>query len=174
MNDFEDFPGMQDSMGRIRDGSKPHRAGRKSPSRRRTPETSSAPADYFFEEDTMGIIRHPGNLDWVDERSSCNRTPREAPYGYSAHFKWREFDKRNPPEGIDAVHSDRMQQWNAEKYRAAFKGKGWIDALSKEKCKNAIRTYYDGKYECIGYAVECNVSNGYPVGLFFLKKVADD
>lgn len=107
--------------------------------------------------------------DWCFNDSE-NRSPREYPYSYSGHYLWREFDKHNVPKGIESVHSDRMMGWDYDKYKKAFHKAGFADNIKKEKAKEIIEIYYDGKYECVGYAIECNLSNGYPYGIFYIKE----
>lgn len=131
--------------------------------------------DGEYEYDEFGCIGEAGNAldrlksmyDWTDEHSRM-RTPQAHPYGFDGHFKWRDFDKNKTPKGLDMVYSDRMNQWDSEKYKEAFAGSGWIQGLDKKTSKEVIEKYYDGKYECVGYAVCCNVSNGYPIGMFYL------
>lgn len=108
------------------------------------------------------------NEDWCNEYGP-KRSPREYPYSYSAHYVWRDFDKKEMPKNISPIYSDRMKMWDRDKYMAVTKDTGWIEDISQSQAKNIIESYYDGKYECVGFARECNVSNGYGVGIFFIR-----
>ena len=108
-------------------------------------------------------------MDWCFENNS-GRTPREYPYSYDAHFSWRDFDKSDM-EGIDIVYSDRMRDWDPEKYKTALNtvGRCWIENISRDAAKRLIEIYYDGAYECVGFGRCCNMSSGYGIGLFYLR-----
>ena len=106
-------------------------------------------------------------VDWVDEGKQ-NLTRQHFPYSYDAHYKWRDFDKNAQPEGLTVVYSDRMQSWDYDKYAKATKNLGWIEDISKTQAKAVINSDYEGKYQCVGYAICCNVSNGYGIGMFFV------
>lgn len=101
--------------------------------------------------------------DWVDPTQT--RTPENYPYSFDAHYIWRENLK-----GASGVYSDRMWEWDREKAKMAFDGVGQRAIRDKQKTKKVIEKYYDGKYECVGYALCCNVSNGYEIGIFYLKE----
>ena len=108
-------------------------------------------------------------LDWCSEDDE-NFTPQQRPYSYSAHYTWRDFDKNDIPADVGSVYSDRMREWDTEVYTEATKGLGWIENISKSQAKKLIKTYYGGKYECVGFAKTCNVSNGYGLGIFFIRE----
>jgi len=115
-----------------------------------------------------GVV-HP-HMDWCFGESG--RSPREAPYGYDAHFAWRHFDKRNPPANMHSVYSDRMQQWDPEKFALARKAAGencWIENLTPDAARRFVEVYYDGTQECIGFGRCCNQATGYGIGLFYIR-----
>lgn len=114
-----------------------------------------------------GYLGYGGRrYDWVDP--FCTRTPEDHPYSYSAHYLWRTFADDAKPPGMAAIYSDRMARWDHDKYRAAMQGRGFIEGLSRQACEEVIESYHDGKFRCVGYAVCCNVSSGYPIGIFFI------
>lgn len=130
----------------------------------------------YFCEAYLGELtgsKHAG-YDWCFDSGLELHGPDSRPYGFDAYFIWRDFDKNDEEDmkGIHSVYSDRMREWNPEKYEAARKGKdlGWMDRLDRKKAVTFIKEYYDGKYECVGFGRACNVSNGYPLGIFFLKE----
>lgn len=128
----------------------------------------------YLDDHYGGMISRAGLMyDWC---WPCQQRTREQyPYSYDAHYKWRDFDKDNPPEGMDCIYSDRMMQWDYEKYEAARQkvDAGWIENISREKAEGIIDAYYDGKYKCVGFAACCNVSNGYGIGIFFIVPKED-
>jgi hypothetical protein len=126
----------------------------------------------YFEEVTGLTTRiRASRYDWCFSSGNNQRTPDEYPYSFDTYYLWRDFEESDM-EGIDSVYSDRMRDWEPEKFKAALEasGKGWIDRMTKERAKTFIKVYYDGKYECVGFGRGCNVSNGYPLGIFFLKE----
>jgi hypothetical protein len=121
---------------------------------------------------TLDSYTHNGYLaheyDWVSP-GLHNRTPGEALYGFSGYFLWRKFMQGD--ETVGGVYSDRMQQWDPEKWSEAMRGRkqNW-QTMSAQEAKEIIWAYYGSDYELVGYATECNVSNGYPLGIFFIRK----
>lgn len=109
-------------------------------------------------------------IDWAFP-SGSRRTRREYPYSYDAYFVWRDFDKHDQPKSIGGEYSDRLMQHDHKKYEKARDDSsgGWIEDISKEQAKKFIESYYDGKYECVGFAACCNVSNGYGIGIFYIQ-----
>lgn len=102
------------------------------------------------------------HYDWVDP--SRTRSPEEYPYSFDAHYIWRD-----DLTGATPIYSDRMWEWDWEKAKAAFKN-NQRGRRVKHECKEIIERYYDGKYECVGYALCCNVSNGYEIGIFYVRE----
>jgi hypothetical protein len=127
---------------------------------------------YYYEE-YMGLTHRLQRIryDWCFSSGREQRTPEEHPYSFDAYYLWRNFEKSDM-DGIDSVYSDRMRDWEPEKFEAAMEaaGKGWLDKMTEDRAKAFIKVYYDGKYECVGFGRCCNVSNGYPIGIFFLKE----
>lgn len=102
--------------------------------------------------------------DWVSPDQ--NRTPEEYPYSFSAHYLWREDDMKYAAP----IYADRMWQWDFDKAKVAF-GNSQRGYRTKEECKKIIESYYKGQYECVGYALSCNVSNGYEIGIFYVREL---
>lgn len=96
------------------------------------------------------------------------RTPQTHPYSFDEHMIWGD-------QGESCVHSDRMWQWDREKARAAFKGRGnqMAQPLLPNEAQEVIDAYYGkGEYTCVGYGLGCNQANGYPYGIFYIRKRA--
>lgn len=105
--------------------------------------------------------------DWVSP-GLHNQTPQESPYGFSGYYLWRDF--KSGDRTVDGVYSDRMAGWEPEKWAEAMRGRkqNW-QTMSRSEAEAIIKIYYGGRYTLVGYATECNVSNGYPVGIFFIR-----
>lgn len=116
-----------------------------------------------------GLIYGYKTYDWCFGGS---RTPESHPYSYDAFYVWRDFDK-DDMSGIGGEYSDRLQQWEPEKYAHARReaGMGAIENVTREQARKFIKAYYGGKYECVGYARCCNVSSGYGLGIFYIREV---
>lgn len=121
-------------------------------------------------------------MQWVNEYGErqydwCwpggTRTRESHPYSFDAHFIWKDWKGPNDKEACDVVYSDRMWQWDREKADKAFalvqRGQR-IGDLRKDACSKIIESYYDGKYECAAYALCCNQSTGYEIGIFWLRE----
>jgi hypothetical protein len=105
--------------------------------------------------------------DWVDPNK--NSSPEESPYSFDAFYIWRDFDKENMAKNISVFYTDRMFQWDYEKAKRAFEGRKGIETLTKDDCIKITKKYFGNKARCVGYALCCNVSNGYPIGMLFIK-----
>ena len=131
----------------------------------------------------MKTMMHDGerwvqDYDWVLEGST--RTPEQYPYGFDAHYLWRLFDKNVFPTGTrTTIYTDRMQEWDPAKYAAAIdpnstefgklsKGFSVFQAYAPD-AQIVVKRYFGENVACVGFAIACNVSNGYPLGIFILE-----
>jgi hypothetical protein len=107
------------------------------------------------------------SFDWVSP-GAHNRTPQDAPYSFDGYFLWRKFERGDPT--VNGIYSDRMQQWDPEKWSDAMRGRKqtWQN-MPQSEAIDIIQKYYGDDVELVGYATECNASNGYPLGIFFLR-----
>jgi len=113
---------------------------------------------------------HLLTYDWVSSDWEYPKTPEQYPYSFDSYYVWRDFDKTELSDEIETVYSDRMYQWNYEKAKTVFKGKQILNNLNKKECKKIVKEYFGSDTKCIGYALSCNISNGYPIGVFFIQK----
>jgi hypothetical protein len=113
---------------------------------------------------TRYAYENAARYDWVDTNNT--RTPEDYPYSFDAHFKWRDSLK-----DATVVYSDRMWQWDYDLAKWAFNGLGQRGNYTKQQCKDIIDAYYQGKYKCVGYALCCNQSSGYEIGIFYIKEI---
>jgi len=107
--------------------------------------------------------------DWVT--SGSTRTPEEYPYSHSEYYLWRTFASGDAT--VEAYYTDRMRSWDAEKYTAATANKmtNWHSVpISKVAADEIVKAYFGSSYVCVGIAQSMNVSNGYPLGVFFVRR----
>ena len=105
------------------------------------------------------------------------RRPRkEYPYSFDHYcvFKAIDFDKTT-----DTVYSDRMLQWNSEKFNAChmhvFGDEGqYFDCRKPELIEQFLREYFDFGLSLTGIEEGCNYSNGYPYWVFYFRRTEED
>lgn len=127
--------------------------------------------DYEF--DPFGgygnVIRRRYNDRFVDPRKTL--TKEQAPYGFSEYFIFgdRWAIKEN---GVDGNYSDRMSQWDREKYEKAFKNNIKSRILSGNVVEiSAFLSEYFGKpCEAVAMAEGC-FPNGYSYFIFWHKEL---
>lgn len=112
--------------------------------------------------------------DWVDPNST--RDPRDFPYSHSEYFIWRTFERGD--RTVEPYYTDRMRQWDADKYRRATDGgdrmTNWHSVpKSPADARALVRDYFGTEFECVGVAQSINVSNGYPIGVIFIRRPAE-
>lgn len=104
---------------------------------------------------------------FVHPEMEC-RTKEDWPYSYSEHYLWGERE-----EGCDAVYSDRLQQWEPEKYKEAAKivagSKSRYGGWGKALTSKYLSAYFGKPVEAVAVAEGCNVSSGYPYWVFWFK-----
>lgn len=121
-----------------------------------------------------GAVIGARGYDWTHHG---NRTPEEYPYSFSAHYLWRDFDKNDIPKGVSSEYSDRMRGWDNAAYERAREAVNFSEMtaqLDRASAKQFVEIYHGGACECVGYARDCNVSNGYPLGIFFIRSKSDN
>lgn len=129
--------------------------------------------DYDYDYTDIYFDGGRNQLDWCFGDSG--KSPIQSPYSFDAHYLWRDFDKADIPDH-NSAYSDQMNQWDHEKYMAAFdrkstkfgklSGRGLM-GLSKSDALIITKRYWGEDTKCIGYALDCNRSSGYELGIFF-------
>lgn len=118
----------------------------------------------------MQFYYHGPGYDWLDDNST--RTPEEYPYSHSEYYLWRDF--HGPaPSSVSAYYTDRMRQWDGDKYRRATDGKMrnfHSVPINRQAAQEIVRDYFGADFECVGVAQSMNVSSGYPLGIIFVRK----
>jgi len=116
-----------------------------------------------------------GLFDWSGD-GEC--TPSDSPFAFSGHYLWRAAGVRNARkgyiEGATPSYTDRMSQSDREKAKQALEGFTFYGTRPNgdiaTRCQKAVDTYYgEGKYELIAYELTCNISTGYPIGVFWMR-----
>ncbi len=111
---------------------------------------------------------------YVDIYGNPNeRTPRNAPYSYDPYVVKKAA--RCTPTLDSAVYSDRLSQWDRDKYEAAckhaFKTGGQFSTKSLDEISDFLSYYFDKKVECTCMMEGCNVATGYPYWIFCYKEI---
>lgn len=108
--------------------------------------------------------------DMVDKNST--RTPKTHPYSFDAYFVFRDFDKSvsNPKRHV--IYSDNLMYNDSEKFKKGTNTAGNnVASYSKSEAKKFAKACFGSKYKCVGYSITCNVSNGCPIGMFWIEEV---
>lgn len=100
------------------------------------------------------------------------RSPHEFPYSYDPFvlFKdgsWSEFD--------EAVYSDRLYEWDSELYdrccETIWRDHGqYFSRRKPTDIERFLRLYFKKNLRLTGIEEGCNVRNGYPYWIFYMKK----
>lgn len=113
-------------------------------------------------------LRVRARYDWCDPLQT--RSPEDYPYAFSEYWIIR------PAPGIlyQPFYSDRMREWDGVAYEKALRASGWTpmqEHPTTESLHKMVDTYFGSEFKLAGYARSCNVSNGYPLGIFAVWKV---
>lgn len=101
------------------------------------------------------------------------RCPSRYPYSWTPYFLWE------PECEYTTVDHDRMRMWDGPKWDEAWNAAqrvgghrifGPETSVNVEAVKAIIDTYYEGTEEAVGYILSCNVSSGYAIGTFCLRR----
>ena len=134
--------------------------------------------DYHYEEGristTKWVLGAHGNfflgyINW--EGKPISKDPHSHPYSFDEYVEYKKADKYK-----HAVYSDRLFQWNSEKYnKAAEKVWGnksqYFNAGDYAKIEQFLQEYLEKhNLELIGILKGCNRSSGYPYWVFFFNE----
>lgn len=101
------------------------------------------------------------------------RTPLSYPYNYDEYVIWK--DEIFNEEECSAVYSDRLFQWDYEKYnkccQEVFKNQGqqFYEREPKE-IEKFLGMYFEKEIKLTAITQGCNQSSGYPYWVFFYKE----
>lgn len=106
-----------------------------------------------------------GKYDWVNENET--RSPEVYPYSFSSHYIW----KLDETDGCDVIWADRLFDQDYEKATKAFgEYRSTSNYISPIAANHILKEFYGKKVDVVAYGLSCNVSNGYPIGMFFVRK----
>lgn len=103
-----------------------------------------------------------------------NRSKDAHPYSYDLFWIWKRDNVKS--KGVDVVYHDRMQEYDYDKYRKAFKlaqdcGPGDnLKSWSQDQASMFMSHYQDIPCTVIAIAEGCNKSSGHPYWVFWFKK----
>ena len=113
----------------------------------------------------------------VDEYGDPVERPKERhPYNYSSFVTWRKPGTERP--GTPAVYSDRLYQWDHEKFdRLCKKHFGDIAQVFYSRSPEAVEAFLRDYLENPAIELElimegCNQATGFPVWVFYYRKTA--
>lgn len=100
------------------------------------------------------------------------RNREQYPYSYDAYVVWK--NNYNKGKGYGVVYSDRLFQWNSERYNKCCKSIWGNEGQhfhnrNPEDIESFLSLYYDSKVKLVVVMEGCNVSNGYPYWIFFYE-----
>ena len=107
------------------------------------------------------------NLDGEEVK----RTPISHPYSYEPFVQW--IDDYNKEKG-HTVYSDRMFQWDSEKYNKCcdeiFGNHGqYFDNRNPDKINQFLNKYFGKEVKLTAILQYCNVSTGFPYWRFIYE-----
>ena len=101
------------------------------------------------------------------------RTPFTDPYSYEEYVIWKgEYDTQNS----DAVCSDRLLQWDYEKYQrccnAIFGNTGQMfNDREPKQIEQFLSLYFEQKIKLTAIMQGCNHASGFPYWVFFYENI---
>ena len=104
------------------------------------------------------------------------RTPYSNPYNYDEYVVWK--DKNFDKEKYSAVYSDRLWQWDYEKYQRycqeVFKNRGQrFDEREPKEIEEFLSMYFNKEIKLMAVMKGCNVSSGFPYWVFLYENIED-
>ena len=101
------------------------------------------------------------------------QTPITHPYSFDTYCVYRDiefFDMK--PQDMSVAHSDRLDQWDRDKFDHACKLVGGINSFdyNPEIAQKFLSVYFDKEIKLLAIEKACNVGNGYPYWIFYYKE----
>ena len=112
--------------------------------------------------------------EFIDlDGNEIKRNPFTHPYNYDEYIIWKaeNFVK----EKCDAVYSDRLYQWDYEKYnrccQEVFKNKGQqFYQRNPKDIEKFLSMYFDKQIKLTAIMQGCNQSSGFPYWIFLYEE----
>lgn len=109
---------------------------------------------------------------YVDlEGNPVKRNKQDDPYGYDPYVVWEDNYQKGR---ANVVYSDRLFQWDAEKYNK-FSKEIWdnhgqyFTNREPEEIEKFLSLYLERDIKLTAIMEGCNVSNGYPYWIFYFE-----
>lgn len=105
--------------------------------------------------------------------NEIKRNPFSHPYNYDEYVIWKDENFNN--EKYSAVYSDRLYQWDSEKYNRccqevfANKGQQFYQREPKE-IEKFLSMYFEERIKLTAVMQGCNQSSGFPYWIFLYEK----
>lgn len=123
----------------------------------------------------MNMYGESTKSQFVDlDDNPIKRTPYECPYEFDEYLIWKDenFDK----EKYSAVYSDRLWQWDYEKYnrccQEVFKNQGQrFDEREPEEIERFLSMYFGNEIKLLAIMKGCNVNSGFPYWIFLYEQI---
>lgn len=101
------------------------------------------------------------------------RTPFSHPYNYDEYVIWK--DENFNKEKYSAVYSDRLYQWDWEKYnrccQEVFENQGQMFYQREPKeIERFLSMYFDKEIKLTAVMQGCNQSSGFPYWIFLYEE----
>ena len=138
----------------------------------------------YFVMDAMGNFGLPGSFDVAPqdvEGNRITRTKQSHPYSFDEYVSWVKPKYRGKTKNMDMVvpedktkavsYSDRLNQWDAEKFQAAFdkhlKPVHGMANARPHQFEAFLADYHDDpELELVKVVESCNHASGYPLWAF--------
>lgn len=115
--------------------------------------------------------------EWIDctyidlDGNPVKRTKEEYPYSYDAYVVWKKDYRKGKG---NAVYSDRLLQWDYDKYnkysKEVWNNEGqYFNDRRPEDIEKFLSLYFGKNIKLTVIMEGCNVSNGYPYWVFFYE-----
>lgn len=130
-------------------------------------------------ENDMKTIRFSygsGSMSMIDIQEQTKpgfRSKQDHPYSYDPFTVWMDMSFKSN-EDCHVIYSDRMSQWDYQKNRTLQKehlGKetDYLGDFTPNQLTNYLSAYLEREIIMIRIQECCNVSNGYPLWVFWFK-----
>lgn len=101
------------------------------------------------------------------------KTKDEYPYSYDTFVIWKKEYRKNKSQ---TVYSDRLKQWDAEKYnnccQTVWDNHGqYFDRRTPEEIERFLSLYLEKRIKLTAITQGCNVSSGYPYWVFYYEDI---
>lgn len=115
--------------------------------------------DYGFNE-RLTFLDIEGNI--------VKRNPYTNPYNYDEYVIWKKGCKI---DRSTAVYSDRLQQWDSEKFnKCKSKINGEFSYDNPKTVETFLSLYFEQEIELTAIVQGCNQSSGFPYWVFYYKE----